>query len=274
MGKRDNFDFNTLAALLTAWENASLSQEDRYHLDNLISAVKSNTIMRQEFASEYPDAEDVLDLYINLEEAASEALTSYVSDTDYDSFITDADNFIGRLALNDERRKPRKWRRILISMSAAAVLISFFITAVLRNLPDSGTRNSTIKEAIACAPEENSESIKVDEPNIHELGNLSDSGISPKAIKIPHKSYAVEQKHEPSTADIHDDSATGAWLKFMDMRAEMAEVVQPGNLQAVCTDFPYIGTPDILNDDENLSIDVYRSLEEAGEMFKSILCDL
>lgn len=274
MGKRDNFDFNTLAALLTAWENASLSQEDRYHLDNLISAVKSDTTMRQGFVSEYPDAQDVLDLYINLEEAASEALTSYVSDTDYDSFITDADSFIGRLALNDDKRKPRKWRRILISMSAAAVLISFFITAVWRNLPDTGTRIRTVKDAIACAPEDNRKSTAADEPKIHELGNQSDSGISSNAIKIPHKSYPVEQKNENSTADMPDDSATEAWLKFMDMRAEMAEVVQPDNLQAVCTDFPYIGTPDILNDDENLSIDVYRSLEEAGEMFKSILCNL
>lgn len=263
MRKRDDIDYRRLAELLSAWENASLSHEgessEESELDDAVYILSCDSAKYEEFTSAYPGYADLLDLYIGLKEDLRAVASACVSDQDYDLLKKDADDFITVLASEDKHLKRRNRFRIADVLSTAACVALVLMTILMRpnvnDTPLPATDNKiAATSVVSTAPQEpEPETVTAVTAEPQKGANYSKT-VKAEAIK-------EVIKKEKNSAPV------SAWDKFMAMRAEMAEVVNPGKDELLCYEFPDLWNPDIATDCESIIGSVYEGLDNAGKMY-------
>lgn len=190
-------------------------------------------------------------------------LEACVSDSDYEIMAADADAFISSLAAGEKnaRRRPL-WG---VWLSAAAACVAVMAVAVWLFIPDYGTENATRMAAV--------ETVKPVKIQDDYTGNtpvpVRPSVVSRKAYAHTQTRVAAEQPEDAAPAAPED-----AWATFFAMREEMADVVSPGHETDIPNEITIVVSPEVLDDGQEMSIDVYGSLKDASEILNSILCEL
>lgn len=193
-------------------------------------------------------------------------LEACVSDSNYEIMAADADAFISNLAAKErETRRRPQWG---VWLSAAAACVAVMAVAVWLFMPDYGTENATRMAAVET--EKPAESVKIQDDY---------KGSAPAAVQpsvMPRKAYAhrktrvvAEQPEDTAPVDQED-----AWAAFLSMREEMADVVNADHGADIRNEITDAVTPDILTEEQDITIDVYGSLKDASEILNSILCEL
>lgn len=193
-------------------------------------------------------------------------LEACVSDSDYEIMAADADAFISNLAAGEKKtkRRPVVW----LWLSAAAACAVVITVAAWLFMPDYGTENAmrmaaveTVKPAV---------SVKIqDDYTGNAPAPVQHSVMPRKAYAHTQTRVAAEQPEDTAPADPED-----AWATFFAMREEMADVVSPGHETDIPNEITIVVSPEVLDDGQEMSIDVYGSLKDASEILNSILCEL
>lgn len=193
-------------------------------------------------------------------------LESCVSDSDYEILASEADAIISCLAAGEKKTKRRP--SVGFWLSAAAACAAVIAVAVWVLLPGPVTENASQMAAVETVKP--AESVKIQDDY---------KGSAPAAVPvsvIPRKAYAHRQTRV--VAGQPEDTASAnqedAWATFFAMREEMADVVSPGHVQDIPNEITIVVSPEVLDDGQIKSIDVYGSLKDASEILNSILCEL
>lgn len=193
-------------------------------------------------------------------------LEACVSDSDYEILAAEADVFISSLAAGEKKtkRRPVVW----LWLSAAAACAVVITVAAWLFMPDYGTEKATRMATVETVKP--AESVKIQDDY---------TGNAPVPVQhsvMPRKAYAhtqtrvaAEQPEDAAPADPED-----AWATFFAMREEMADVVSPGHETDIPNEITIVVSPEVLDDGQEMSIDVYGSLKDASEILNSILCEL
>lgn len=190
-------------------------------------------------------------------------LEACVSDSDYEIMAAEADVFISSLAAGEKKtkRRPVVW----LWLSAAAACAVVITVAAWLFMPDYGTENATRMAAV--------ETVKPVKIQDDYTGNapvpVQHSVMPRKAYAHTQTRVAAEQPEDAAPADPED-----AWATFFAMREEMADVVSPGHETDIPNEITIVVSPEVLDDGQEMSIDVYGSLKDASKILNSILCEL
>lgn len=193
-------------------------------------------------------------------------LEACVSDSDYEIMAADADAFISNLAAKErETRRRPQWG---VWLSAAAACVAVMAVAAWLFMPDYGTENATRMAAVETVKP--AESVKIqDDYTGNAPAPVQHSVMPRKAYAHTQTPVAAEQQEDAAPADSED-----AWATFFAMREEMADVVSPGHETDIPNEITIVVSPEVLDDGQEMSIDVYGSLKDASEILNSILCEL
>ncbi len=193
-------------------------------------------------------------------------LEACVSDSDYEILAAEADVFISSLAAKErETRRRPQWGVWLSAAAACAVVIT---VAAWLFMPDYGTENATRMAAVETVKP--AESVKIqDDYTGNAPAPVQHSVMPRKAYAHTQTRVAAEQPEDTAPADPED-----AWATFFAMREEMADVVSPGHETDIPNEITIVVSPEVLDDGQEMSIDVYGSLKDASEILNSILCEL
>lgn len=193
-------------------------------------------------------------------------LESCVSDSDYEILASEVDALISSLAAGEKKAKRRPF--VGFWLSAAAACAAVIAVAVWELLPGPVTENAPQMAAVETVKP--AESVKIQDDY---------KGSAPAAVPVsvmPRKAYAHRQTRV--VAGQPEDTASAnqedAWATFFAMREEMADVVSPGHVQDIPNEITIVVSPEVLDDGQIKSIDVYGSLKDASEILNSILCEL
>lgn len=190
-------------------------------------------------------------------------LEACVSDSDYEILAAEADVFISSLAAGEKKtkRRPVVW----LWLSAAAACAVVITVAMWLFMPDYGTENATRMAAV-----ETVKPVKIqDDYTGNAPAPVQHSVMPRKAYAHKQTRVAAEQPEDTAPADPED-----AWATFFAMREEMADVVSPGHETDIPNEITIVVSPEVLDDGQEMSIDVYGSLKDASEILNSILCEL
>lgn len=190
-------------------------------------------------------------------------LESCVSDSDYEILAAEADAFISCLAAGEKKtkRRPVVW----LWLSAAAACAVVITVAAWLFMPDYGTENATRMAAV-----ETVKPVKIqDDYTGNAPAPVQHSVMPRKAYAHTQTRVAAEQPEDAAPADPED-----AWATFFAMREEMADVISPGHETDIPNEITIVVSPEVLDDGQEMSIDVYGSLKDASEILNSILCEL
>lgn len=193
-------------------------------------------------------------------------LEACVSDSDYEIMAADADAFISNLAAKErETRRRPQWG---VWLSAAAACAAVIAVAVWLFMPDYGTEKATRMATVETVKP--AESVKTqDDYKGNAPAPVRPSVVSRKAYAHTQTRVAAEQPEDSAPADPED-----AWATFFAMREEMSDVVRPGHETDIPNEITIVVSPEVLDDGQEMSIDVYGSLKDASEILNSILCEL
>lgn len=277
-------DYRKVTAQFDAWESVSLSEAGEQELDDTVSVFESDPAVRGEFLSRYPEYADTLDLYIELKEAMRGAAVNCVPDADYDSLAVDADELIGGLATMENKRNRRKICRIAISGAVAAACAAIVVMTAWMDLtprtPDArqnvGMATVISTDTVRATPREQYARQEISMQGKPEIAEHSMNKIASASIRKPVERKQTSRSDVPtwrddaSVQDGMDAEEAAAWRMFMAAREEMAEVVKPDMAGVVWNDVPDLTGQNVTNNDINLPVGIYESLETAGEMFNSI----
>ena len=170
-------------------------------------------------------------------------LEACVSDSDYEIMAADADAFTSTLA--------------------AVIAVAAWLF-----MPDYGTENATRMATVETVKP--AESVKIqDDYTGNAPAPVQHSVMPRKAYAHTQTRVAAEQQEDAAPADPED-----AWATFFAMREEMADVVSPGHETDIPNEITIVVSPEVLDDGQEMSIDVYGSLKDASEILNSILCEL
>lgn len=193
-------------------------------------------------------------------------LEACVSDSDYEILASEADAIISCLAAGEKKTKHRP--SVGFWLSAAAACAAVIAVAVWLFMPDYGTEKATRMATVETVKP--AESVKTQDDY---------KGSAPAAVQpsvMPRKAYAhrqicvvVEQPEDSAPVDPED-----AWATFFAMREEMSDVVNADHGADIRNEITDAVTPDILTEEQDITIDVYGSLKDASEILNSILCEL
>lgn len=193
-------------------------------------------------------------------------LEACVSDSDYEILAAEADVFISSLAAREKKTKRRPVVGLWLSAAAACAVV--ITVAVWLFMPDYGTEKAARMAAV--------ETVKP-----AETGKIQDDykGSAPAAVQpsvMPRKAYAHRQTRvvAEQPADTASGNQEDAWAAFLSMREEMADVVSPGQEPDIPNEITIVVSPEVLDDGQEMSIDVYGSLKDASKILNSILCEL
>lgn len=190
-------------------------------------------------------------------------LEACVSDSDYEILAAEADVFISSLAAGEKKtkRRPVVW----LWLSAAAACAVVITVAAWLFMPDYGTENATRMAAV-----ETVRPVKIqDDYTGNAPAPVQHSVMPRKAYAHSQTRVAAEQPEDAAPADPED-----AWATFFAMREEMADVVSPGHETDIPNEITIVVSPEVLDDGQEMSIDLYGSLKDASEILNSILCEL
>ena len=190
-------------------------------------------------------------------------LEACVSDSDYEILAAEADVFISSLAAGEKKtkRRPVVW----LWLSAAAACAVVITVAAWLFMPDYGTENATRMATV-----ETVKPVKIqDDYTGNAPAPVQHSVMPRKAYAHTQTRVAAEQPEDTAPADPED-----AWATFFAMREEMADVVSPGHETDIPNEITIVVSPEVLDDGQEMSIDVYGSLKDASEILNSILCEL
>lgn len=235
-----------VAELLRAWEDASLSEEGEQELDAALrNAARSN-----------------------------------MADLEYERLAADADGFISGLAAAERKRNRRKqWRRAVAGSVAAACAAVAVVTAWM-NVNTAETEESQRNIGIAAVA--TADTVKDAGHDLYAAQDKVTDDVQQFDKTAKSQLAKAKVRKSGSTAQTRTGSASGqvpegmtaeeaeAWRMFMAARAEMEEVVKPDMVGAIWNDVPDLTGQNVTNNDITLPIDIYQSLETAGEMFNSI----
>lgn len=193
-------------------------------------------------------------------------LEACVSDSDYEILAAEADAFISRVAAGEKKAKRRP--SVGLWLSAAAACVAVMAVAVWLFIPGSGTENVTQLAAVETVKP--METVKIQD-------DYKGSAPAPDSASVmPRKGYAHRQTRV--VAEQPEDTAPvapkDAWNAFLSMREEMADVVNADHGADIRNEITDAVTPDILTEEQDMTIDVYGSLKDASEILNSILCEL
>lgn len=193
-------------------------------------------------------------------------LEACVSDSDYEILASEADAIISCLAAGEKKTKRRP--SVGFWMSAAAACAAVIAVAVWMLLPGLVTENAPQMAAVETVNP--AETVKIRDDY---------KGSAPAAVQpsvMPRKAYAHRQTRV--VAEQPEDTASAApkdaWNAFLSMREEMADVVSPGHEPDIPNEITIVVSPEVLDDGQEMSIDVYGSLKDASKILNSILCEL
>lgn len=289
MRENDITDYHEAARLLVAWEEASLSMDEETRLEDFICSLSEDNELCENFREQYPGIADTLDLYIGLMDAGHDFLTSRaLSECDYKQFYDEADECIKRLSVAEKYRKRGNNLRFLATSSVAAACMALFILSIV-NYSDINIEEPEFPgnsySYIPLNPNNSVETaLNVDNGNDasadkSDSGNNSETNVSGAASPAP-SSLIKRKRSVPSQKKIAeffpDDDETAymeSWTKFISMRTEMADVVRPVMIGSICSDMMDVVNPDIINDDP-ITVNVSRSIEDAEIMLNSLFCEL
>lgn len=190
-------------------------------------------------------------------------LEACVSDSDYEILAAEADVFISSLAAGEKKtkRRPVVW----LWLSAAAACAVVITVAAWLFMPDYGTENATRMATV-----ETVKPVKIqDDYTGNAPAPVQHSVMPRKAYAHTQTRVAAEQPEDTAPADPED-----AWATFFAMREEMADVVSPGHETDIPNEITIVVSPEVLDDGQEMSIDVYGSLKDASKILNSILCEL
>lgn len=193
-------------------------------------------------------------------------LEACISDSDYEILAAEADVFISSLAAGEKKikRRPVVW----LWLSAAAACAVVITVAAWLFIPDYGTENATRMAAVETVKP--AESVKTqDDYKGNEPAPVRPSVVSRKAYAHRQTRVAAGQPENTASGNQED-----AWAAFLSMREEMADVVRPGHETDIPNEITIVVSPEVLDDGQEMSIDVYGSLKDASEILNSILCEL
>lgn len=193
-------------------------------------------------------------------------LEACVSDSNYEIMAADADAFISNLAAKErETRRRPQWG---VWLSAAAACVAVMAVAVWLFMPDYGTENATRMATVETVRP--AESVKIqDDYTGNAPAPVQHSVMPRKAYAHTQTRVAAEQPEDAAPVDQED-----AWAAFLSMREEMADVVNADHGADIRNEITDAVTPDILTEEQDITIDVYGSLKDASEILNSILCEL
>lgn len=203
---------------------------------------------------------------VSLSAEEERELEACVSDSDYEIMATEADVFISSLAAGEKKtkRRPVVW----LWLSAAAACVAVMAVAVWLFMPDYGTENATRMATVETVKP--AESVKIqDDYTGNAPAPVQHSVMPRKAYAHKQTRVAAEQPEDTAPADPED-----AWATFFAMREEMADVVSPSHETDIPNEITIVVSPEVLDDGQEMSIDVYGSLKDASEILNSILCEL
>lgn len=193
-------------------------------------------------------------------------LEACVSDSDYEILAAEADVFISSLAAREKKTKRRPV--VGLWLSAAAACAAVIAVAVWLFMPDYGTEKATRMATVETVKP--AESVKTqDDYKGNAPAPVRPSVVSRKAYAHTKTRVAAEQPEDSAPADPED-----AWATFFAMREEMSDVVRPGHETDIPNEITIVVSPEVLDDGQEMSIDVYGSLKDASEILNSILCEL
>ncbi len=269
MRKRDNIDYRKVSAQFDAWESASLSEEGTQELDEAVSIFESDPSVRREFLSIHPEYSDALGLYIELKEAMRGAAAVCVPDSDYESLAADADEFISGLDAKDRKRKRGKlWR--IAALGAAAACAAMAVVTAWMNFNATETVDSRKDAGMAAMMPTDTVVEAKHEQYARQEAATQVVEVTPSAKRRIASVRKPDVRKQTSRSDVPTDEESAAWRMFMAAREEMAEVVKPDMAGVVWNDVPDLTGQNVTNNDINLPVGIYESLETAGEMFNSI----
>lgn len=193
-------------------------------------------------------------------------LEACVSDSDYEILASEADAIISCLAAGEKKTKHRP--SVGFWLSAAVACAAVIAVAVWVFIPGSVTENAPQMASVETVKP--AETVKIQNDY---------KGSAPAAVQpsvMPRKAYAhrqtrvaAEQPEDTAPVDQED-----AWAAFLSMREEMADVVNADHGADIRNEITDAVTPDILTEEQDITIDVYGSLKDASEILNSILCEL
>lgn len=236
-----------VAELLRAWEDASLSEEGEQELDA----------------------------------ALRNAAESNMADLEYERLAADADGFISGLAAAERKRNRRKQWRYVVAGSVAAACAAVAVVTAWMNVNTAGIEESQRNAGIAAVAtadtvKETNHDLYATQDVSSDEAQMTDNGAESQLANVKVQSTTsnrlvstVKSPKTQSDVPAHVEEAE-AWRMFMAARAEMEEVVKPDMVGAIWNDVPDLTGQNVTNNDITLPIDIYQSLETAGEMFNSI----
>lgn len=235
-----------VAELLRAWEDASLSEEGEKQLD----------------------------------QALRNAAVSNMPEEEYERLAAESDGFISGLAAAERKRNRRKLWRYAVAGSIAAACAAVAVVTAWMNVNTAGTEEAPRSVGIAAVTP--MDTVKDTDHDLYaardkETDDARKVGVNAKSHPAKAKGHKSGSAVDPrtdsaSTQEQNDmtDEETEAWRMFMAARAEMEEVVKPDMVGAIWNDVPDLTGQNVTNNDINLPIGIYQSLETASEMFNSI----
>ena len=272
MRKRDNIDYRKVTALLDAWESASLSEAGEQELDDAVSVFESDQAVRGEFLLSYPQYGDVLDLYVELKAAMCGTAAARVADSDYASLAHDADALISGLAAREKKGNRRRlWR--IAALGAAAACAAIAVVTAWMNV--NSRESQELQPNVGMASMIPADTVKEISHEQYARQEATAQGMQKVAPRAKNSMASVKYetsgaKKQTSQSDVPTEEEAAAWQMFMQAREEMAEVVKPDMVGAIWNDVPDLTGQNVTNNDINLPVGIYESLETAGDMFNSI----
>lgn len=243
MRKRDNIENPKVAELLRHWENASLSKEEELELDAALRA----------------------------------AAAANMTDEEYKPLAEDADAFISALAADEASCKQRKIWRYVIPCAIAAACAAIAVVTVWINFYTTETTENVRMAVVVPADtlrDTNRNQLVIQQPSVQEVSDVKEHIASADEKTMAAKSVSKSKKRTSRGVAAGSGQLTAeeesAWRMFMATRAEMEEVVKPDMVGAIWNDVPDMTgyNPDSQN--LNIKVNVYESLETAGDMLNSI----
>lgn len=193
-------------------------------------------------------------------------LEACVSDSDYEILAAEADVFISSLAARERKTKRRPV--VGLWLSAVAACAAVIAVAVWLFMPDYGTEKAPRMATVETVKP--AESVKIQDDY------KGSAPVPVPASVMPRKAYAHRQTRV--AAGQPENTASGnqedAWATFFAMREEMSDVVRPGHETDIPNEITIVVSPEVLDDGQEMSIDVYGSLKDASKILNSILCEL
>lgn len=243
MRKRDNLEGPKVAELLRRWENASLSEEEEQELDAaLLTAGAAN-----------------------------------MTDEEYAPLAEDADAFISALAMDETSRNRHKIRRYVISGAVAAACAAIAVVTVWLNFytteTDGKARMATVVP-VDTLHEKNRSQYALQQPSVQDVSDVKENIASTDEKTMVANGVKTSKKRtlrgvKTASGQLTEEEES-AWRMFMATCAEMEEVVKPDMVGAIWNDVPVMTGYNPDSQDINIKVNLYESLETAGEMLNSI----